>query len=63
MTTDLKLTTQISDNLLQQLASFLTKEADVISVGNDPAQQAEPNEAMTLLRALDLETGGEFRCN
>ena len=58
-----KLVTSISDDLLQRLASFLAQEADVISVGNDPAQRAEPNEAMVLLRALALETDGEFQCN
>lgn len=56
----LKLATMISDSLLQRLASFLAQEADVIPVGNDPAQRAEPNEAMVLLRALDIETDGEF---
>ena len=58
-----KLSTAISDALLKRLASFLAQEADVIPVGNDPGQQAEPNEAMVLLRALDLETDGEFKCN
>jgi hypothetical protein len=58
-----KLVTEVSDSLLQRLASFLAQEADMISVGNDPAQRAEPNEAMVLLRALALETEGEFQCN
>jgi hypothetical protein len=58
-----KLVTSVSDDLLHRLASFLAQEADVISVGNDPAQRAEPNEAMVLLRALARETDGEFQCN
>jgi hypothetical protein len=50
------LSTSISDNLLQRLRDYLDQEADMIAVGNDPAQDAEPNEAMKLLKLLDKAT-------
>jgi hypothetical protein len=56
-----KLSTPISDRLLQRLRAFLDAEADMMTGGNDPAQEAEPNDAAVLLRSLDFETGGQFR--
>jgi hypothetical protein len=55
------LSTKISDKLLQQIRAFLDGEADMVVGGCDPAQQAEPNDALVLLRALDSESNGEFR--
>jgi hypothetical protein len=55
------LSTPISDRLLRRLVSFLAQEADMMTGGNDPAQEAEPNAALILLRSLDRETDGEFR--
>lgn len=54
------LTTAISDDLLQRLRDYLDKNADVFYGGSDPAQDAEPNEAMRLLRELDRQTNGEL---
>jgi hypothetical protein len=61
MTMNIKLSTPISDSLLQRLVSFLAQEADMVAGGNDPAQAEEPNEAALLLQNLDNETDGEFR--
>jgi hypothetical protein len=61
MTTNLKLETPISDDLLQRIRDFLEQEADVIAVGNDPAQPCEANAAMRLLMSLDVETYGGFQ--
>ena len=55
------LSTRISDSLLQQIRAFLDSQADMVTGGNDPAQEAEPNAALVLLRSLDAETDGEFR--
>lgn len=55
------LSTKISDKLLQQIRAFLDQQADVVAGGNDPAQRAEPNDALVLVRLLDFETDGEFR--
>ena len=54
------LSTQISDKLLQRLRDYLDRDADMVVGGNDPAQEAEPNDAMMLVRLLDFETDGEF---
>jgi hypothetical protein len=54
------ITTPISDRFLQQIWDFLNRESDLVVGGNDPAQEAEPNDAMQLLAALDLATDGEF---
>jgi hypothetical protein len=56
-----KLSTPISDRLLQQIRAFLDEQADMVPAGNDPAQEAEPNAACQLLVALDNETDGEWR--
>ena len=61
MTMTNTLSTAISDRLLQQIRDFLDQQADMMTGGNDPAQEAEPNDAMILLQALDFETGGEFQ--
>jgi hypothetical protein len=53
-------TTQIRDDLLQQLRNFLDQRADYIS-GNDPFMPSAPNTALQLLRLLDAETDGEFK--
>jgi hypothetical protein len=53
-------TTSISDALLQAIRDFLDQEADMLCRGSDPAQDAEPNQAMRLLRDLDFQTGGEL---
>ena len=55
-----KLTTQISDSLLQQIRDFLDQEADLVAVGSDPAQAYEANRPLVLLRELDRATGGEL---
>jgi hypothetical protein len=55
------ITTKISDKLLQRIRDFLDAQADCVAGGCDPAQEAEPNDAMMLLQALDFETGGEFQ--
>jgi hypothetical protein len=55
------LSTPISDDLLRRIRAFLDGEADMVTGSNDPAQEAEPNEAMMLLRELDAATDGEFR--
>jgi hypothetical protein len=60
--TNKDLSTQISDDLLQQLRNFLDSQADLVSVGSDPAQAHEPNAALQLLTALDAATDGEFKC-
>jgi hypothetical protein len=60
-TNSLRLTTQVSDKLLQQIRAFLDSQADMVTGGNDPAQEAEPNAAAVLVQALDNETGGCFR--
>ena len=56
-----KLSTPISDQLLQQIRAFLDSQADMVVASNDPAQEAEPNAACQLLVALDNETDGEWR--
>jgi hypothetical protein len=58
---DNKLVTELSDKLLRQIRDFLDAQADMVVGGCDPAQEAEPNDAMMLLQALDFETGGEFK--
>jgi len=55
-----KLTTPISDSLLQQIRDYLDSEADLVAVGSDPAQAYEANRPLTLLRLLDQATGGEL---
>jgi hypothetical protein len=55
-----KLTTPISDSLLQAIRDHLDQEADLFVGGSDPAQDAEPNQAMRLLRELDRATDGEL---
>jgi hypothetical protein len=60
MMNNLRLSTKISDSLLQQIRDYLDENADVSYGGSDPAQDAEPNAAMQLLTALDNETGKEF---
>lgn len=62
MMTDLKLSTAINDELLQQIRDYLDQEADLVAVGSDPAQAYEPNAALQLLTALDRATDGEFKC-
>jgi hypothetical protein len=54
------LSTPISDSLLQQIRDYLDQEADLTCGGCDPAQDAEPNEAMKLLKLLDKATNGEL---
>jgi hypothetical protein len=54
------LTTPVSDRLLQRLRDFLNSQADMVTGGTDPAQEAEPNAAMLLLVELDAATDGEF---
>jgi hypothetical protein len=61
MTMNNKLSTSVSDSLLQQIRAFLDSEADLVVGGNDPAQEDEPNAALVLLRSLDVETGGDFQ--
>jgi hypothetical protein len=56
-----KLSTPISDSLLQQIRDFLDRQADMVVGGNDPAQPSEPNAAMRLLTALDVGTDGQFQ--
>jgi hypothetical protein len=58
--TDLKLTTQITDDLLQAIRDYLDQEADLMVGGSDPAQAYEQNRALKLLRELDCQTGGEL---
>jgi hypothetical protein len=53
-------TTQISDELLQQIRDYLDQEADVVAVGSDPAQAYDANRPLRLLRELDSATGGEL---
>jgi hypothetical protein len=55
-----KLTTPISDSLLQQIRDFLDAEADMYAGGSDPGQALEANKPLQLLRALDRATGGEL---
>jgi hypothetical protein len=55
-----KLTTAISDDLLQEIRDFLDDQADVVAVGTDPAGSCESNIAMRILERLDSETAGEF---
>jgi hypothetical protein len=54
------ITTPISDKLLQQIRNFLDAQADCVTGGTDPAQEAEPNDALRLVLELDRETDGEF---
>jgi hypothetical protein len=60
MMTDLKLSTAISDDLLQQIRDYLDAEADMYAGGSDPAQAYEANRPLRLLRELDSATGGEL---
>ena len=55
-----KLSTAVSDSLLQQIRDYLDTEADMMCGGSDPAQAYEANKALTLLRLLDRETSGEL---
>jgi hypothetical protein len=55
-----KLTTQITDDLLQKIRDFLDYEADLVAVGSDPTQAYEANWPLKLLRELDCQTGGEL---
>jgi hypothetical protein len=57
------LSTRLSDQLVRRLRDYLDFEADMMTGGNDPAQEAEPNTALVLLRELDAATDGEFRQN
>jgi hypothetical protein len=56
-----RLTTQISDELLQRIRDYLDQEADLVAVGSDPAQAYEQNAALVLLQSLDFETEAEFQ--
>jgi hypothetical protein len=55
-----KLSTAVSDSLLQQIRDYLDQEADLFVGGSDPAQAYEANQALTFLRLLDRETSGEL---
>ena len=55
-----KLTTLISDALLQQIRDYLDDDADLVATGSDPAQAYEANLPLRLLRELDHETDGEL---
>ena len=57
---NLKLTTPINDDLLQQIRDYLDAEADMYAGGSDPAQAYEANRPLVLLRELDRATGGEL---
>lgn len=60
MTTNLKPSTPISDDLLQQIRDYLDENADFFVGGSDPAQAYEANRPLVLLRELDRATGGEL---
>ena len=56
MMTDLKLSTRISDDLLQQIRDFLDEQADAAA----GCVAYEANRPLALLRELDSATGGEL---
>jgi hypothetical protein len=57
-----KLSTAISDDLLQRMRAFLDQHADTVAAGSDPAQPYEGNAAAQLLWEFDSATDGEFKC-